>query len=148
MLFKGVSTTRDPGSDCNGKASLRETCSFRWVGRDKVVVHSNCIVVELFIMQFLILSIVSVCLCSFVIMTLNEEKLLIDFDNLTIASRHFENKVCVQVSPISKHLCFHCRMDDHDRISQASSVATISYFPVIEVWFTSPWINYVHISNI
>lgn len=31
--------------------------------------------------------------------------------------------------------CFHCRMDDQDRVSQASSVATISYFPVIKVCF-------------
>lgn len=47
---------------------------------------------------------------------------------------------CASESDMSTNIVFFCfchRMDDHDRISQASSVATISYFPVIKVGLTS-----------
>lgn len=68
--------------------------------------------------------------------------------SLTHTHTHIDNAYCwvyclgncvVFLTAIGKKkkICFCLRMDDQDGISQASSVATISYFPVIKVGLTS-----------
>lgn len=53
--------------------------------------------------------------------------LLCDYFLLTVVSIFFLWSEHIYLSPY--------RMDDHDRVSQASSVATISYFPVVKFCF-------------
>lgn len=103
--------------DCLPAASGRNTPGWVcWAGKQACCTHAVCCVTRNTLCQF------TATWKKILKWWFNDsDGTLLVFRRPTYVSRYFK--------PI---LCFCCRMD-HDRISQASSVATISYFPVTRV---------------